>query len=537
VGGAAGAAGTIPDGGVPPNCGAATPCTTVIHSTISGGTWSDTSTWVEKVVPTAANDVEISGPVIIAAEAPSNNLTIKAGGSLQNVGRGDPYGPTPTTINANLTIEAGGTLTNEPGYRSRIVVMGNCANGGTIKNSAAGVLLEVKKGFTQNGTYEGPSITFNGGTDQTISCGAGKKIVGSIVVSNPAKSVKATSDMYFENMTVALSDTTSQGTFDMNGFKLFVSGGPTALITDDTSSHAPRIKYTNIAGINCADGAMIYESSFANSSAPITIDGVLTTCGRGAGGTQVTFDGDLTVNADATMQNELGYHSGVVVTGSLVNNGSVSGRSGGYGFDVRKNLAQNDVYTATETTFSGTGIQTISMGAGKKIAGMIYLPNAKSGGTLKALSDLTVENVTFTVGDATTTTAIDMSQNKLVLVGGYNALVCDDTSNHVPRVTFTNIGGITGASLDPATDPTIYESSFENTSGTITLAGQFRTVGRGAESTQIRFTGNVVLAAGAVWRNEAGYRSGITISGSFTKNGTAVSDGGANLLVINGTAY
>jgi hypothetical protein len=338
-------------------------------------------------------------------------------------------------------------------------------------------------------------------------------------------------------VTVAMSDTTISGTFDMNGFKLFVTGGSPALVTDDLSNHVPRIKYANIAGINCADGATIYESSFANSAAPMTIDGVLTTVGRGAGGTQVTFEGDLTVNAGATMQNELGYHSGVVVTGSLVNNGSVSGRSGGYGFEVKKNFTQNNVYTASETTFSGAGVETISMGAGKKIAGTIFLANAKSGGTLNALSDLTVENVTFTVGDATTTTAIDMSQNKLVLVGDYNALVCDDTSNHVPRVTFTNIGGITGASLDTATDPMIWESSFENTSGTITLAGQFRTVGRSAGGTQIRFTGNVVLAAGAVWRNEAGYRSGITISGSFTKNGTAVSDGGANLLVINGAAY
>ena len=536
VGGAAGTAGTIPDGGVPPNCGA-TPCATVIHSTISGGIWSDTSTWVEKVVPTAASDVEINGPVIIAAEAPCNNLTIKAGGSLQNVGRSAPYGSTPTTVNGNLTIEAGGTLTNEPGYSSRIVVMGNCANGGTIKNSAAGVLLEVKKSFAQNGTYEGPSITFNGGTDQTISCGSSKKIVGSIVVSNPAKSIKATSDLYLENVTVALSDAIGQGTFDMNGFKLFVTGGSAALVTDDTSNHVPRIKYTNIAGINCADGAIIYESSFANSSASMTIDGVLTTVGRAAGGTQVTFEGDLAVNAGATMQNEAGWHSGVVVTGSFVNNGIVNGLSGGYGFEVRKNLTQNNVYTATETTFNGSGVETISMGAGKKIAGTVFLSNAKSGGTLKALSDLTVENVTFTVGDATTTAAIDMSQNKLILVGGANALICDDSSNHVPRVTFTNIAGITGASPVTTTDPMIWESTFENASGTITLAGQFRTVGRVAGGTQVRFTGNTVLAAGALWRNEAGYRSGISISGSFTDNGTAVSDGGANLLVINGTAY
>jgi len=80
----------------------------------------------------------------------------------------------------------------------------------------------------------------------------------------------------------------------------------------------------------------------------------------------------------------------------------------------------------------------------------------------------------------------------------------------------------------------IWESSFANASGTITLAGQFRTVGRGAGGTQIRFTGNVVLAAGALWRSEAGWRSGITISGSFTKNGTAGGDGN---LVINDTAY
>lgn len=540
VDGAAGldsAAGTGSDAGVPPGCGGATPCPTVIHSTTSGGSWSDTSTWIENVVPKAANDVEINGPVVIAVETPCNSLTIKSGGSLQNVGRGDPYGQTPTTVNGNLTIEAGGTLTNEPGYRSRIVVMGNCTNSGTIKNSASGVLLEVKKGFTQNGTYEGPSIAFTGGTDQTIACGAGKKITGSITVSNTSQSIKATSDVYLENVTVAMSDTTISGTFDMNGFKLFVTGASSALVTDDLSNHVPRIKYTNIAGINCADGATIYESIFANSAAPITIDGVLTTVGRSAGGTQVTFEGDLTVNAGATMQNELDYHSGVVVTGSLVNNGSVNGRSGGYGFEVKKNLTQNNVYTATETTFSGAGVETISMGAGKKIAGTIFLANAKSGGTLKALSDLTVENITFTVGDATTTTAIDMSQNKLVLVGGYNAFVCDDTSNHVPRVTFTNVGGITGASPDTATDPMIWESSFANTSGAITLAGQFRTVGRSAGGIQIRFTGNVVLAAGAVWRNEAGYRSGITISGSFTKNGTAVSDGGSSLLVINDAAY
>jgi hypothetical protein len=282
---------------------------------------------------------------------------------------------------------------------------------------------------------------------------------------------------------------------------------------------------------------MIYESSFANSSAAITIDGVLTTAGRGAGGTQVTFDGDLTINASATMQNEEGWHSGVVVTGSLVNNGTVKGRSGGYGFEIKKSFAQNNVYTAGETTFSGAGVQTISMGTGKKIAGTILLANAKSGGTLKALSDLTVENVTFTAGDATTTTAIDMNQNKLILVGGSNALVSDDTSGHVPRVAFTNVGGITGASPDATTDPMIWESSFENTSGAITLAGQFRTVGRGAGGVQIKFTGNVVLAAGALWRNEAGWRSGITISGSLTKNGTAVSDGGTGLLVINDTAY
>jgi hypothetical protein len=525
------------DDGPPVACGGAIPCPTVIHSTTSGGIWSDTTTWVEKIVPTAATDVEINGPVVINAETPANNLTIKASGSLQNVGRGDPYAPTPTTVNGNLTIEAGGTLTNEPGWRSRIVVTGSCVNGGTLKNSNGGVLLEVKKSFTQNGTYEGPSIAFAGGADQTISCGPGKKIVGAVTVANASKSIKATSDLYLENVIVAMSDATASGMFDMNGFRLFVSGGASALTTDDISNHLPRVKYTNVAGINCAAGAMVYESAFANSTAPIAIDGVLTTVGRSAAGTQVTFEGDLTINAGAIMQNEEGWRSGVVVTGSLVNNGTVNARTGGYGFEIKKNFTQNGVYTATETTFSGTGVETISMGAGKKIAGTITLANAKSGGTLKALSDLTVENVVFTAGDPTTTTAIDMNQNKLILVGGANALVCDDSSNHPPRVTFANIGGITGASPDTTTDPMIWESAFQNATGAITLAGQFRTVGRSAGGVQVTFTGDVVLAAGALWRNEAGWHSGITISGTFTKTGTVVSDGGASLLVINSVAY
>jgi hypothetical protein len=540
LGGAAGsrdAADASGEAGTPPACGGAIPCPTVIHSVTNGGTWSDPTTWVEMMVPTATTDVEIAGPVVISAEAPCNGLTIKAGGSLQNVGRGDPYAQTPTTVNGNLTIEAGGTLTNESGWRSRIVVAGNCVNGGTIKNSNGGVLLEVKKSFVQNGTYEGPSIAFTGGADQTVSCGLGKKLVGAITIASVSKSIKATSDLYLENVTVAMSDVAATGTFDMNGFKLFVSGAAPALVTDDSSNHVPRVKYVNVAGINCAAGATVYESTFANATAPIAIDGVLTTVGRAAGGTQVTFEGDLTLNAGATMQNEDGWRSGVAVTGSFVSNGTVNGRAGGYAFEVKKNLTQNGAYTATETAFSGTGVQTLSMGAGKKIAGTILLANAKSGGTLKALSDLTVENVLFTAGDATTSTTIDMNQNKLILVGGANALICDDNSNHAPRITFANIGGITGASPDTTTDPMIWESAFQNATGTITLAGQFRTVGRGAGGVQVTFAGNVVLAAGALWRNEAGWRSGITISGTFTKNGTAASDGGPNLLVINDSAY
>jgi hypothetical protein len=334
-----------------------------------------------------------------------------------------------------------------------------------------------------------------------------------------------------------MSIPTAAGTVDMNGFKLFVSGGAPALTTDDSSNHVPRVKYTNVAGLNCANGATIYESSFANATAPITVDGILTTVGRAAGGTQVTFEGDLTLNVGATMQNEDGWRSGVAVTGSFVNNGTVNGRAGGYAFETKKNFVQNVVYTATETAFSGSGVQTFSMGAGKKIAGSIILANAKLGGTLKALSDLTLENVLFTVGDATTSTTVDMNQNKLILVGGANALVCDDNSGHSPRISFANVGGITGASPDAATDPMIWESAFQNAAGTITLAGQFRTVGRAAGGVQVTFTGNVVLAAGALWRNEAGWRSGISISGSFTKTGTAASDGGPNLLVINNVAY
>jgi hypothetical protein len=534
---AADAAGSGAETGSAIPCGGAVPCPTVVHSVAGGGTWSDTKTWVEGMVPTAATDVEINGPVVITAEAPCSNLTIKSGGALQNVGRADPSGQTPTTVNGNLTIEAGGALTNEPGWRSRILVAGNCLNGGSIKNSNGGVILEVKKSFTQSGTYEAGTLTFSGGADQLIACAPGKKIAGSIVLANTSGAIKATSDLYFENVTVAMSTPTAAGTVDMNGFRLFVSGGTPALTTDDSSNHVPRVKYTNVAGLSCASGAMIYESTFANATVPITVDGVLTTVGRGAGGTQVTFEGDLTLNVGATMQNEDGWRSGVAVTGSFVNNGTVNGRAGGYAFETKKNLVQNGVYTATETAFSGAGVQTLSMGAGKKIAGSIILANAKSGGTLKALSDLTVENVLFTVGDATTSATVDMNQNKLILVGGTNALVCDDNSGHSPRISFANVGGITGASPDATTDPMIWESVFQNATGPITLAGQFRTVGRGAGGVQVTFTGDVVLSAGALWRNEAGWRSGISISGSFTKTGTAVSDGGPNLLVINNVAY
>ena len=117
------------------------------------------------------------------------------------------------------------------------------------------MLLEVKKSFAQNGAYEGPSITFNGGTDQRFPV-ARQENRGLYRGVQPGEFHQGGLG-HFENVTVALSDATSKGTVDMNGFKLFVSGGATALITDDTSNHVPRIEYTNIAGINCADGAII----------------------------------------------------------------------------------------------------------------------------------------------------------------------------------------------------------------------------------------------------------------------------------------
>lgn len=504
----------------------------VIHSTTAGGDWASASTWVEKIVPAAANDVEINGPVVINAETPCNNLTIKNGGTLQNIGRGDPYGRTPTTVGGDLIIYQGGILTNEPGYRSRVVVKGNCAVNGLIKNSSAGVLLEVAKNFTLNGTCETPSLTFNGTAEQTITRMSGK-FSGTINIANSLKAVKALSDIYFENVTVTMPSDAAQAYFDLNDNKLIISGGASALVCEDTSAHAPKTKFINVAGIDCADGAIIYESAFANANAPIAIGGTLTTVGRSGGGVQVNFEGDVTVAAGAVIRNEIGYRSGIAITGTLTNNGSVASQSGGVAVEVKKNLVQNGDYTAVSTTFNGAGVQNISLGASKKISGTVYIANQVDKiGSIKALSNITVENIVIAAfpGDATTSGVFDMNGYRLDVLGGASALVCDDTSNHVPRIEFINIAGV-----NCAEGAIIYESRFANSTAPIEITGSLTTVGRGAGGIQAYFNGGVTVAAGATLKNESGYRSGISITGSLVNNGSITSQPGGIAIEVGGS--
>ena len=110
-----------------------------IKSTESGGNWSEASTWVGGVVPTADDDVSIEGTV-----------TVDARGS--------------TIECKSLTIKSGKTL-NHDNWASTIVIHGNLTNYGT--EDAYNCKLEIKGNLYIDGYTKG-TLKMSGTTDQEV---------------------------------------------------------------------------------------------------------------------------------------------------------------------------------------------------------------------------------------------------------------------------------------------------------------------------------------------------------------------------------
>ncbi|MBN2830164.1 MAG: hypothetical protein JXR56_07585 [Candidatus Cloacimonetes bacterium] len=116
----------------------------IIQSTLSGGPWDNTSTWLNGVIPGSADDVVINGTVTVNSTKTCNNMTINTGGNLYNWTSGN----------------------------SSITIYGDLINNGVLSNNpgAYSLTMNLHGDLFQNGTLTPFSIYLDGAGNSTISC-------------------------------------------------------------------------------------------------------------------------------------------------------------------------------------------------------------------------------------------------------------------------------------------------------------------------------------------------------------------------------
>src|SRR5262245_8834225 len=115
-----------------------------IHSTIAGGPWAMGSTWIGGIVPTAADDVVLDGPVTVQGTRSCAGLGVAPAGALRN-------GTTsPATLVASGAIANSGVVEDGPQvFRGR--VGGDLHNEGVWTNGETILTGAADHHLTQSG--------------------------------------------------------------------------------------------------------------------------------------------------------------------------------------------------------------------------------------------------------------------------------------------------------------------------------------------------------------------------------------------------
>lgn len=282
------------------------------NSIAAGGNWNTASTWQEGSIPTATDDVIITGPgaVIVNGNVPCNNLTVNPGAIIQN-----PVGTTRT-----------------------LTVNGNVINNGSIIQSNANFTVEVYGSITNNGVWDHYNLKLMGTVTQEISQGNGfmfgvtqlNDLVGS-------SQINVLTDLSFESTTINL------GTAVLN--MPLIKGG---ILSMNGGTLQNGVVYMNA-------GTLYME----NSAKLVTInlhDATLT--GTVLVGIDVTLSGVIINNG--IFQNVIGTSSSCTFNCDFTNNGSVKNSNVAMTISCTGDIINNGIWENTTLLLTGSGDQDIS---------------------------------------------------------------------------------------------------------------------------------------------------------------------------------
>lgn len=337
-------------------------------TSITGGSWHETSTWDTGTIPTSSDNViiDLGHDVFInVADAECQNLTIKGGLSLNN---------NSLTVTGTTTIASGGIFTHDSdGSLARFT--GVITNDGTFRTGTSGTFQFTFRGdITNNGTFDFQS---------SPQC---KFEVGTITITNNTSNLMRFSDALANGLCTIDTDViVTNGSFT-GDIQLFGNVGVVinGSLTNNCTTGSLITTYLTGAGsfqnngsLTMKSGTLSDVSTFANSSASVfTYD--YSGTGNVKGG--VTY-GSLQISGSGTKT----LSGGINISGNLTNN-----------------IGANFETGTTTIQFNGTGTQTIT---GITTFGNLTINNTA------AVNDY----VDVMTGDVRVTTSLTLSNGRLRL--------------------------------------------------------------------------------------------------------------------------
>lgn len=393
-----------------------------ITSTTTGGNWSEDSTWVGGVVPTASDNVIIDGDVVVDQNSECVDLTVNSGNILRS-----------------------GT-----GFYQNLTVNGVLSNAGTIQNNGDTDLnIELKGDLLNSGTIENDDIYFVGATDQYLSMSSGAVFQNvHFGAKDSMTSVILASDLQLTDCEI-----------DFN-----YSGETTSLIIPEGSGFN-----LQLLGANCfatdviieGNGNVLYMSQDAYLYQDAYLRNIILTGTVRAGAQSVTFAGDSVVVLD-TLQSHTGFYNKLYVNSTLINYGIIKdvGDTELY-IETTGNLINYGDWRNDETRLKGLTDQQIDLFGDHTFTSTVEMYAMLGTGSYQWY-----HNDNAISGETDEYISLDS-----LSVDEYGTYYCSTNEGNSRHIT------VSGDSIPPAL---IADFSAEPTTGTVPLTVQFTDQSSGA---------------------------------------------------------
>ncbi len=323
------------------------------HSISAGGEWTDTATWEENAVPSASDDVIITGP-----------------GEVYVVG----YNASTHDECYNLTINPGALLRHKTNGTRGLDVFGTLLNNGTISDTTISgyVYIHTYGDIENNGIWNNRRLLFEGTGTQYVTCGSNNYFGCYEVNDNDNTSdIETLSDIEFRDSRIDLNNAT---------LTLPVTKGGTLTILGGHISDA--IIVGNFGNLVMDDISYINNNVTISD---ITLQGIVNINSN----TNV-MEGDIAV--EGTLKNRTSSAT-LYVNGNLSNEGIIQNTNNYLTLHITGDIYNNGTWQNRNTWLSDTGNHSVTQGVSGSFAGQNFYAETGTG-LITAYSTLDFNGVT-----------------------------------------------------------------------------------------------------------------------------------------------